>query len=248
MQSVGAFVVGGPAAGGVRAGRAAGRRAGAAAVGVLPPAAARQRRSSASGSASILIGLTSYVPTYLEALLGVSPLDSGLTLAALTIGWPIAASQSGRLYLRFGFRTTALIGSVGRRPRHRRPGRASTRPVAARRGAACFVIGAGLGLVASPSLIAAQSSVGWSERGRRHRRQPVRPVDGQRRRGRGARGGGQRPHARRHPGAGPGAVRRRGHGGVRRGAVVALATVVAAAAMPRGTGGSPGTPHDDVAD
>ena len=29
----------------------------------------------------------------------------------------------------------------------------------------CFVVGLGLGLVATPTLIAAQSSVGWAERG-----------------------------------------------------------------------------------
>ena len=29
----------------------------------------------------------------------------------------------------------------------------------------CFVVGLGMGLVASPTLIAAQSSVGWAERG-----------------------------------------------------------------------------------
>ena len=29
----------------------------------------------------------------------------------------------------------------------------------------CFVVGLGMGLVASPTLIAAQSSVGWTERG-----------------------------------------------------------------------------------
>ena len=32
-------------------------------------------------------------------------------------------------------------------------------------GVACFVVGAGLGLVAAPTLIAAQSSAGWAERG-----------------------------------------------------------------------------------
>ena len=31
--------------------------------------------------------------------------------------------------------------------------------------AACFVVGGGLGLIASPTLIAAQSSVAWAERG-----------------------------------------------------------------------------------
>ncbi|HEV7949369.1 MAG TPA: MFS transporter, partial [Glaciihabitans sp.] len=32
-------------------------------------------------------------------------------------------------------------------------------------GGCCFLIGLGLGLVATPSLIAAQASVGWDERG-----------------------------------------------------------------------------------
>ena len=120
----------------------------------------------AVGVGVILIGLTSYVPTFLEALLGVSPLTSGLTLAALTIGWPIAASQSGRLYLRFGFRTTMLLGSAVVVVGTAGLALAVHAPVGARRsGSSCFVAGLGLGLVASPSLIAAQSSVGWSDRG-----------------------------------------------------------------------------------
>jgi EmrB/QacA subfamily drug resistance transporter len=117
------------------------------------------------GVGIILIGLTSYVPTFLEALLGVSPLTSGLTLAALTIGWPIAASQSGRLYLRLGFRTTMLIGSGVVVLGTAGLALASTHPSVWAVGLSCFVSGIGLGLVASPSLIAAQSSVGWGDRG-----------------------------------------------------------------------------------
>lgn len=117
------------------------------------------------GVGAILIGLTSYVPTYLQGALGVSPLVAGLTLATLTIGWPISATLSGRIYLRFGFRTTVLIGMVlviagtsllaffGLRP---------TLTVVA---IGCFVVGLGLGLVATPSLVAAQASVPWNERG-----------------------------------------------------------------------------------
>jgi len=113
----------------------------------------------------ILIGLTSYVPSFLEALLHVSPLASGLALAALTIGWPITASQSGRLYLRFGFRTTALVGSVIAVLGVGALVWISTDPTLVGVGAACFVVGAGLGLTSSPTLIAAQSSVGWGDRG-----------------------------------------------------------------------------------
>jgi MFS family permease len=116
------------------------------------------------GVGIILIGLTSYVPTFLEAMLGVSPLTSGLTLATLTIGWPIAASQSGRLYLRLGFRATMLIGSVVVVLGTAGLALASMHPSVWAVGLACFVSGIGLGLVASPSLIAAQSSVGWGDR------------------------------------------------------------------------------------
>ncbi|MWB96946.1 MFS transporter [Agromyces seonyuensis] len=114
---------------------------------------------------ALLTGVTSFVPTYLENSIGVIPLLSGLAVAALTLGWPLATSIAGRLFLRFGFRTTVMIGSsiavlgalgliaVGPYP--------NPWLIAA----VSFVIGFGLGWVAAPSLIAAQSSVDWAERG-----------------------------------------------------------------------------------
>jgi EmrB/QacA subfamily drug resistance transporter len=120
----------------------------------------------ALGVGVILIGLTSFVPTYLENSLGVRPLVAGLALAALTLGWPLAASLSGRLfYLRFGFRPTILIGLglvvVGAGALALLAREPSVAVVAV----TCFVTGLGMGLVASPSLIAAQASVDWHERG-----------------------------------------------------------------------------------
>ena len=117
------------------------------------------------GVGVVLIGLTSYVPAFLETLLGATPLVSGLTLALLTIGWPISASQSGRLYLRYGFRTTALVGSTLVVLGCGWLVVAAGGPSLVSVGAGCFVVGAGLGLTASPTLIAAQSSVDWGERG-----------------------------------------------------------------------------------
>ena len=61
----------------------------------------------ALGVGAILMGLTSYVPTYLEGSLRVKPVIAGLALAALTLGWPATASIAGRLYLRWGFKRTA---------------------------------------------------------------------------------------------------------------------------------------------
>ncbi|MEE6273336.1 MFS transporter [Georgenia sp. MJ206] len=117
------------------------------------------------GVGVILIGLTSYVPTFLEALLDVSPLVSGLTLATLTIGWPIAATLSGRIYLRIGFRATVLIGASIVVLATGALALTAQVPSVASVALCCFAIGLGMGLVASPSLIAAQSSVGWGERG-----------------------------------------------------------------------------------
>ncbi|MEU8664034.1 MFS transporter [Actinoplanes philippinensis] len=137
---------------------------------VLPLWMFRRRLLVTSGQLSVGIGailmaLSSYVPTFAQEALGAGPLVAGLALAALTLGWPVSASQAGRIYLRFGFRMCALIGTtlvflgstllllLGRD--------SSVVEVAA----FCLIIGLGMGLTASPTLIAAQSSVGWAERG-----------------------------------------------------------------------------------
>ncbi|MCC2319088.1 MDR family MFS transporter [Cellulomonas chengniuliangii] len=119
----------------------------------------------AVGVGVVLMGVTTYVPTFLEALVGSSPLASGLALATLTIGWPISASQAGRLYLRWGFRSTVMIGSAITVLGAGALAATSTSPSVLAVALSCFVLGLGLGLVAAPSLIAAQSSVGWGERG-----------------------------------------------------------------------------------
>jgi EmrB/QacA subfamily drug resistance transporter len=114
---------------------------------------------------AVLLGLTSYVPTFVQAVLGTGPLVAGFALATLTIGWPISATLSGRFYLRLGFRTTALIGAtlaVAGSLLTTSLGPASSVWLV---GLCCFVVGLGMGLIASPTLIVAQSSVGWAERG-----------------------------------------------------------------------------------
>lgn len=117
------------------------------------------------GVGAVMIGLTSYVPTFLEGALSTSPLVAGLALAALTVGWPISASQAGRFYLRIGFKATALIGICITLAGLLVLTLTSATPNVLLVALGCFVVGLGLGLVATPTLISAQSSVPWHERG-----------------------------------------------------------------------------------
>ena len=117
------------------------------------------------GIGAIMFGLTSYVPTFLVGSLSTSPVLAGLALAALTIGWPISASQAGRFYLRIGYRRTALIGVTVTVIGASVLALTASSPNILVVAASCFIVGLGLGLVATPSLIAAQSSVEWNERG-----------------------------------------------------------------------------------
>jgi EmrB/QacA subfamily drug resistance transporter len=137
---------------------------------VLPLWVLGRRVLNSANSAALLIGvlmigLSTYVPLFAQSVLGTSALVAGFALAAMTLGWPIAASVAGRIYLRLGFRTTMLFGAcivvigagllltVG------------TESSVLHLAGACFVIGIGLGFSASPSVVAAQSSVEWQTRG-----------------------------------------------------------------------------------
>jgi MFS family permease len=86
-------------------------------------------------------------------------------LAAMTIGWPIAATTAGRLYLSVGFRATLMLGAAiataGALLLLTVDGQSSIYRLAA----ACFVMGLGMGYVASPAVVATQTAVSWSSRG-----------------------------------------------------------------------------------
>ena len=114
---------------------------------------------------ALLIGLTSFVPTFAQGVLGHGALAAGFALAAMTIGWPLSASIAGSVYLRIGFRNTALLGSgfvlAGSAMTMLLGEHSSLLEI----GAFCFVVGFGLGWVASPTLVAIQSVVGWERRG-----------------------------------------------------------------------------------
>ena len=137
---------------------------------VLPMWVFRSRVLNVANAGSLVVGvltlgLSSYVPLYARQVLGSGALVAGLALAAMTIGWPIAAATAGRFYLTLGFRATFLMGSafalVGALLLLTVDGDSSVLHLAF----PCFVMGIGFGYVASPAVVAAQTAVGWSRRG-----------------------------------------------------------------------------------
>lgn len=117
------------------------------------------------GVGALFLGLTSFVPTYLVAALDAPPILAGLAVSMISIGWPVAAANSGRVYLRWGYRAAALSGTclllIGTSTLALSVLSPSIPIVAL----GSLFVGGGLGLVAIPGLIAAQSSVEWGERG-----------------------------------------------------------------------------------
>jgi MFS family permease len=113
----------------------------------------------------LTLGLSSYVPLFSQQVLGTGAVVAGLALAAMTIGWPIAATTAGRLYLRFGFRVTLMTGAVIALIGALLLLTVDSDSSVARLALACFVMGLGMGYVASPSIVAAQTAVSWSRRG-----------------------------------------------------------------------------------
>lgn len=137
---------------------------------ILPLWVFRRRVLVGSNAATLcvgvlLIGLTSYVPLYAQNVLGARALVAGFAVAALTLGWPVAATLSGRLYLRFGFRTTALLGAAFAIAGAVVLITVSPTSSVFQLALGCWVIGVGLGFISAPALVAAQASADWRTRG-----------------------------------------------------------------------------------
>src|SRR4051794_7625547 len=115
---------------------------------------------------AILIGQTSYVPTYAQGVVGVGAVLAGFAMAAMSIGWPLASSQAARLYMRYDFRSTAFVGSAFTIAGCALFAFYVTETSGLGRVAfASFVTGIGLGFASISMIVAVQSVVGWNRRG-----------------------------------------------------------------------------------
>ena len=113
----------------------------------------------------VLFGQESFAPPLLQGVLGASPTVAGLTLSCMSIGWPIAANICGRMIVRWGYRSTGLLGGA-----LLVVGFVALRQVDAHTSLAVaaliqVILGAGFGFVSPVSLLSMQNAVDWTERG-----------------------------------------------------------------------------------
>lgn len=59
---------------------------------------------------SILIGLTAFLPLWVQGVLELAATSSGLTLIPMSIGWPLGAYLSGQFIVRLGTKPLSLTG------------------------------------------------------------------------------------------------------------------------------------------
>ena len=113
-----------------------------------------------------MISMVTYVPLYVQGVLGGSPTEAGSAITPMVIGWPIASAISGRALPRVGYRPLIRSGLA--------ISAAAAVAVALllRPGASLHVpqtmsalFGVGLGFANTALLIAVQTSVEWRQRG-----------------------------------------------------------------------------------
>ncbi|HHY73927.1 MAG TPA: MFS transporter [Bacillus bacterium] len=113
----------------------------------------------------ILIGVSSFLPAFVQGVMEKSPMIAGFTLTTMSIGWPIASTLAGKMVIKVGYRKITVAGSIAiiigsiffitLSP--------EKGPIWAALGS--FFVGAGMGLTTTSFIVSIQSTVGWSLRG-----------------------------------------------------------------------------------
>jgi EmrB/QacA subfamily drug resistance transporter len=112
-----------------------------------------------------LIGLTTFLPVYVQLVMQRSPTIAGLTLTTMLIGWPAGATLSSRLFHRFALRHMLVAGAL-LLPLGAlffvvlEPGMSPVIPALG-----SLIMGFGMGLISVPSLVLMQELVDATQRG-----------------------------------------------------------------------------------
>lgn len=113
----------------------------------------------------VMMGVTTFVPTFVQGVQGQPPLIAGFALTVMSIGWTFAATLAGFIMLKVGFKATAVGGGL-----FLVAGSILYLFIQPPMGwlwvaAGSFIIGIGMGFTRTVFIVAIQNSVPWEKRG-----------------------------------------------------------------------------------
>ncbi len=114
---------------------------------------------------AVMMGVSAFLPTYVQGAMGRSPVAGGLVLGAMSVSWALSSIFGARLMARTTYRLVAVLGGlclltsclilVALKP--------ADGPVWASLGS--LVIGIGMGFSSTVFIVSVQASVPWRQRG-----------------------------------------------------------------------------------
>ena len=113
-----------------------------------------------------MMGVLNFLPLQIQGVLGKMPTESGMVIAPMLVGWPLASAMTSKLLMRIGYRKPAWLGAV-----LTAISLLVLAPLIAMRvptwvlGIVMFVFGVGMGLTNTALIIGVQASVDWTQRG-----------------------------------------------------------------------------------
>ncbi len=138
---------------------------------VIPPGLLRNRTFATTGAVGFVIGFAmfgaiTYLPLYLQVVLGVSPTESGLRLLPMMAGLLLTSIGSGQLITRWGrYKVFPVAGTAITALGLFLLSRMGVGTGVVQSSLSMFVLGVGLGAVMQVLVIAVQNSVDYSDLG-----------------------------------------------------------------------------------
>ncbi len=111
------------------------------------------------------IAISSIIPMFAQGVLRTNAIVAGFLLASMSIGWPLASSQAGKLILKTSFRFASITGAIiliaGSAMMLMINQNSSLSTIVF----FIFIVGLGLGITSTTSIVVVQHAVPWTKRG-----------------------------------------------------------------------------------
>jgi EmrB/QacA subfamily drug resistance transporter len=114
---------------------------------------------------AIMMGVSAFLPTYVQGALGRTPLTAGLVLGCMSVTWALASLFGGRLMVRTTYRLTATLGALSLLVGSGVLVLLTPELGVPWASAGSAIMGIGMGLCNTVFIVSIQAAVPWTKRG-----------------------------------------------------------------------------------